>query len=457
VNPVRVVFTTLFLGLVTGPQVVELGVEGRPARIEISLDGAVVRTLTAAPWRAAVDFGADPVPRELIATAFDAKGVALESERQFVNLARPPAEIELLVERDQAGRPRFARVAWGNVAGRARPAIEIRLDGTPLALDPEGRAALPPLETGPARVLSAEVRFSDAVVARRDVVLGGEYGDEDGSEGTALVLVAPAPPRGPEALAGALSRGGAPVEVVAVERGPAQVLVVRAPSAALAARRLRGVSRRPSKFTPSFDDGATSNRIYSGDPQHLRFDLALGREDRIRILWPVATRSPGASLPTRLFDATRDYTAEDGGLLWMLTSISHPAPGEDRDRIADAVAVAGLQAMAGGRRRAVILVLGDETRDRSFYLPTQARGYLAALRVPLFVWSLEEKPSELAREWGAVEDISSPAKLRRAVGALRKALDAQRVVWLPGLHLPTQIELTAAARARGLAWAGEKN
>lgn len=456
--PLRVVFTTLFLGIVSGPQLVELDIEGAPAQIELRLDGALLASLSRPPWRAVVDFGADPRPRELVATALDRAGAVVGRERQFVNVARPPAEVELVLDRDMAGRPVGARVAWGTVEGRLRPEVSIRLDGQALVVDASGRAALPPIAGGPARVLSAEVKFSPAVVARRDLVLGGEWSDELSTEATALAVTAASPLASVAALSGSILIGGEPAMVVALEEGPAQVLLIRSLSARLAARRLGGIGRRPQKFTSSFSAGNANNRFDLGDSAYGRFDLPLGREDRVRIVWPVATRSPGASLPTRLFDVAPDFTARDGGMLWLLTALSHPdAGGKDPDapRFADAVAVGGLQAMAGGRRRAVVLVLGDETTDRSFYTPAQARAYLKALRVPLVVWSLEPRPSPLAAAWGPVADVSSRSKLRRAVDALRTLLDTQRVVWVPGLHLPGSVELTAAARSRGLSWAGE--
>jgi hypothetical protein len=130
-------------------------------------------------------------------------------------------------------------------------------------------------------------------------------------------------------------------------------------------------------------------------------------------------------------------------------------------RLADAVGVAGLPAMATGRSRAVVLVLSDESVDPSFYTPAQTRAYLRALRVPLFVWSLQplDDPAatnrSLVAQWSPVEDTSTVSKLRAAVARLRRALDQQQIVWVEGLHRPTDVALTDAARARGWRWAGE--
>ena len=439
--------------------------EGLPARVELRLDGTLMATIEGGPWRAPVDFGADPIPRELVATAFGADGKELARERQFVNLARPPAEAELVVERDLGGRPRAVRVAWGNLTGKVRPEIELRLDGQALAVDAAGRAALGPLDPERAHLLSAELRFSPVVVARRDLVLGGEWSDRVATEWTALPLAGASGRPSTAAVAAALTLrdSSLPAQVASIEEGPAQVLFVRNPSSAFAARRLRGVARRPDKFVASFGGNTSGNRFDAGDASFARVDVPLGREDRVRVLWPVGIRSPGASLPTRLFDATPELRPRDGGVLWLLTRISHPEAESalGPSRLADATAVAGLPAMAAGRRRAVVLVLSDEVNDPSFYTPAQARAYLSALRVPLFVWSLQplddrsSTNQSLVAQWGAVEDVSTVAKLRRAVLRLRTALEEQRIVWVEGLHRPMDVGLTADARRRGWRWAGE--
>ena len=51
------VVVSLFLGLVSGPQVVEVAVAERVATVELRLDGRAVGRLAGPPWRAEVDFG----------------------------------------------------------------------------------------------------------------------------------------------------------------------------------------------------------------------------------------------------------------------------------------------------------------------------------------------------------------------------------------------------------------
>jgi hypothetical protein len=120
--------------------------------------------------------------------------------------------------------------------------------------------------------------------------------------------------------------------------------------------------------------------------------------------------------------------------------------------VADAVAVAGLQAAAENDRRAVVLVLGGLEKDDSRYDPATVQRYLEAVHVPLFVWSLYGLESSAAKSWsgswGQVEDISTLPKLEAAVNRLKDELASQKIVWLDGRHLPQSI--TLGPRAQGV-------
>ena len=67
-------------------------------------------------------------------------------------------------------------------------------------------------------------------------------------------------------------------------------------------------------------------------------------------------------------------------------------------RLADAAAVAGLQALAANRPRAVLVVLGEQPKDASRYDAETVRRYLESVRVPLVVWSLKGPKSPAAAE-----------------------------------------------------------
>ncbi len=439
----EITFLTLFIGLGSGSHPVELAVRvppGAPApHVELLLDGAPAGRLTGPPWRTQVDFGPGLLPHELVARALDGEGRELARARQWWNLPRPPAEVEIALEPGPDDRPAAALLAWQSVIP-GLPRILVTLDGQPL---PAGTAAsradarrlrvpLPAVDLATAHVLSVELRFAPAVSAYRDLVFGGG-GGEVSTELTA-VLVKPRRDKLPPAreLQGQLLAGGRPVRVVAVEDEPAQLVLVRDVGSKDTRRRL-GVHGRPPRDS--------SNRT-AGDPDYLRRELTLEREDRMRMLWPTARRTGEAGLAFDLFDSSQELTARDGGLHWVLTRLSRQdAPEREGQggRFTDAVAVAGLQALAGNGPRAVLLVLGSDQPDPSRFTPRQVREYLAGIRVPLFVWSLKPPTPALAEAWGRVTDVSSSAGLRAAVVDIRRELAEQRVVWVEGLHLPQSI------------------
>ncbi len=211
---------------------------------------------------------------------------------------------------------------------------------------------------------------------------------------------------------------GETVPVIAVEDGPAQVVVVG-------------------------DAGARGKLLELGR-QAPGSDLPLGKEDRVRVLSPVFRASSEPEMPAEVFDSAREAV---GGLEFLLKEglpLAAPLPG--RQRLADAVATAGLQAFASNAPRAVVLILGSNPEDSSRTKPEAVREYLASLRVPLFVWAVGEPVAA----WGQTANIASPDDLRAAVARVRDELRSQRVVWLEGQHLPQTIALSPAAQGIAL-------
>jgi hypothetical protein len=95
-----------------------------------------------------------------------------------------------------------------------------------------------------------------------------------------------------------------------------------------------------------------------------------------------------------------------------------------------------------GRRRAVVLILGEEPADASRLSPRAVRGYLEDLGVPLSVWAVGPVPAEVAEAWGGVVQLPKKRALRRAVKKLSESLERQRIVWLDGLYLPQEVEVS---------------
>lgn len=417
----QIAFVTLLLGLISGIHPVEVSVSGPVAAIEIQLDGAPVGTLSEPPWVRRVDFGPELLPHELVARALDAEGREIARTRQWVNLPRPPAEIALSLEGEDPATPTAARLTWESLIATSPRRVSLTLDGRPLEVDGGGRASLPSLKPGVPHVLTAEVDFGPGVAARRDVLLGAKTGELFGELTSAPVRLRGGELPPPERLQGWFSAGGAPLSPLAVEDEPRQIVVVRDLMARQFLAKMPGIAINPPH-------------------------LPLLSQERLRFLSAYPRRKVKEASVADVFDPSRDFTSRDGGLLRILTQVSFPGEGTTRQRLADAVAVAGLQAYAGSHPRAVLLVLGPRPVDDSLYEPAAIRRYLAALRVPLHVWSIAPPAaSTAAAAWGAFEDVSSRAGFIKAFERLREDLESQRIVFLEGLHLPQAVRLTPAA------------
>jgi hypothetical protein len=266
------------------------------------------------------------------------------------------------------------------------------------------------------------------------VGFGGPWGNEVSTELTAVPVRLRAGKKLPEAkdLQGWILAAGKAMPVAAIEHAPAQLLIVRDSAA----------RNRLGRFGEAISRDRDFIRPEVGG---LGFEMTLGRDDQIRFVWPTARQASGSGLNSELFDASGDFTAKDGGVLWLLQKIRpRRIKSEENQRLADAVAVAGLQALVGNRSRAVLLVLSQEAEDRSRYPADAVSHYLESIRVPLAVWSLGElKPATAG--WPGAQDISSRSKLEGAFERLRDDLAGQRILWIEGSHLPASLSLSPAA------------
>lgn len=431
-----IAFASLFLGLMIGVLPVSVVVGDEVAAVRYELDGKPVGRVDRKPWSLVVDFGSEIEPHELVARAYDREGQEVGLARQWLNLPRALAEAEFVLERDGDGTPKAARLIWASLMGPDPVGMRVTFDGRALTLDAERRVKLPLYDPHTTHILSAELEFPANLRSRADVVLGGGSAGEARSELTAVPVALREIERLPPAqtLQGWFTARGRDLTVVAVEEGPANVVMVRHPSNDAAVQR--------------FATGRRSTRVGAGMVQPTdtsRLETQLKRKDRINVIWPVARRFKASHAIAELFDMSRDYTSKDGGFLWLMSRLYFPLAAEVPLRFADAVAVAGLHAFGGCSRRAVVLVLGGSAIDASRYDPREVRDYLGKIHVPLYVWSLDEATPQPS-PWGQVQDVSTLPKLRKAVSRLKKDLEIQQVVWLAGRHLPQEIALTEKAR-----------
>ncbi len=441
-----IAFASLFLGLVVGLEPVELLVGDAVATVEIRLDGAVAGELRGEPWSLVCDFGQQLRPHELIAVAYDPEGHELGRARQWVNLPRRPAEASVVLDGGDGGRGVSARLSWESVVGAAPASIAVTFNGQPLAITDPRRIALPDHDPELLHFLRAELDFSRNVSTVLELVFGGSYADRLNVELTAVPVVLARGRTLPALgeLRGELLRGGRPLTVVAAEEGPAEVVVVRD-------EKIRRVLNRIGRTSEKALRRQARVGLRGTAAKSMRYRMSLPPDYQVRFLWPFPDRQERERIDFDVLSPSQAFTSRDGGFYWLLTEYSPPAGAVTEQRLADAVAVAGLLAAGRNRRRAVVLVTRGNTSDASTFTPRAVRDYLHRLRVPLFVWSPEETTAALEQRWGAVADVSSLPRLEQAVRELEQRLEQQRIVWVDGVHPPEEIVLARQSEGIQLA------
>ncbi len=389
----QVIFLSLFLGLITGTQSVELQVDTEVKSVRIELRGREVARLDKAPWLARVDFGSELTPGDLTAIAFDGEGHEVGRISQLINLSRPPAEMEIIIK-SEGQQPVEAELVGRHRLHKAPKTAKLLLDNTVVRVGRDFRARLPNVDWSHPHLVSAEVEFEDGEIAKGDVAIQAGFSGTAGSE-LAPMLVMTSGNKQPDSLDGCFSASGAPLRATAIENGDAFVVMVK----------------DPATHPPSAD---------------LRFDPGTA----LRILWPVPRPINAPGEPTAIAFPQSVNHGNVSSVSWLLSQRLSPAPSPTEPRqFTDAVAVAAMSSLERGRRRAVILVV-SKAPDRSLYSPLVVRRYLDEVGVPLFVWSADRARPDLSAAWGWIDDISTTAGLQAAVGRLNDMLSRQRIVWV---------------------------
>ena len=408
---------TLFLGLVTGTQPVELAVSPGVAGVEVRLDGELVEVLESAPWRLEVDLGEALLPHELVAVALDDGGRELGRARRWVNIDLPRIEVD----------------------GRA-PAGGL----TPLPIVFEQDRVPPPDELGAwLRAGGEPIAVSGVETGPAEVVIVQDPRTRPALEPLARLY-----------LSYRLDQIGFPVEVPDPAAESWHPDLLRLPE-----KEFRQAAREAFSTSTNTPESRQIGLLWKG---YLALG-GLGDETRVRFVSPLAAPISRTTEQRNLF--MQSVSVPDAGLFWLARELP---PMSFAYRIADAVAVAGREVHAAGRRRAVVLLLHGDPGDQSLYPAAAARDYLRALRVPLFVWSVSR--ADVPAGWGEPRFIGFPGseegkrvrsrglgetyeRVAEATGELRRELARQRIVWLSGEHLPHRIELvggTAVGRPAGV-------
>jgi len=410
---------------------VEVSPDPLVVSVEIVLDGRKVGIATAPAWSVPCDFGERPRPHELVAVAYDADGIETGRARQFVNLPRPGAEVEIVLEAASSDAPEQLRVITESSERLEPLAVFVNFDGRALLSSGDGRFPLPEHDRGQVHIISAEAHYPGGLTARSDVTFGGAYGSQVATELTAVPVISDRRDRlGADQLQGLFRARGEPVRVAAVEQPGARVYLVRDHGAWPS---MRGIG---SSVDRRFNRGRREIVRRNKAVQRASDSAQLAPEkDGYYLVVPNPVRARGVAL----FPTIGPFEIKRWWLSWLATHISSPQAALSGQRMGEAVAVAGVTAAGGGSPRAVVLVLSGNPVDDSHYHPPAVREYLRALRVPLVVWSTAVDGA--ADGWGETVEVSDGGSLNKASKRLLKELRRQWIVWVEGRHLPSDIEL----------------
>jgi hypothetical protein len=428
-------FVTLFLALVVGVHPVELAVVGdRVASVELQLDGKRVGEARGEPWIIECDFGEQLRPHTLVAVARDAEGAVVGRVDQRVNVPRSAAELRIMLEGD--GSNRRARLMWRSLDGSPPREVTVTLDGTELPGQTLERIELPRFDPKRAHILTAEVEFSDDVRARSEVAFGGVFGETAATELTAVLLqlLRPRKPPKENRVATWLEVDDGPVQIVAVEKGNRDVLMLRDRTAVDALEKLDRKALEAKNLRVK-----TGHRGWAVPP-------GVRPVDSLRLVQTTPRLVATTGRDTGLFSVSPDFV---GSIPLVLFSDFEEAVEDAPQLFSWSVSSAGSVAAAGKRARALVLVKEQGSPDAGHLPPDNARRYLELLGVPLFVWRPSgPSPDGTDDGWGEGHDISTLRGLTKAVNDLEKSLEAQFVVWIDGDHSLEDVALTEEGRSK---------
>ncbi len=434
-----ITFVSLFLGLVLGAQPVQLDVSGDIATVVLELDGQQVARLAGPPWSTTCDFGRPLQPHRLVATGYDAHGAVVATEAKWINLPRGATEVHAtLLPGPEPGRRERLRLHWQNVFGDPPSDVRATFDRVLLFSNDPHEFVLPDYDPASLHILSVEVEFPHNLSAVEELTVGGGQLERTSRELTGIPVLArfAGSDLEPQKVDGRLETEGRPVRVTAVEEGPAQVIVVVDPRAREDLENLieRGIHRvRERRIRLGYQEPTGRGGAYLS---------LLQPGDWVRFVWPFAAGSPDDVTRFDVFDFSREYTRDEASFVGLLRFLQPPRRDTvERERLSDAVAVAGLLASTRSRRRAVIVVVGGTEDDASYLPPPLVRDYLMSLRVPLFVWATSPEAARAAAErWGDVDQVRSIYSLEDAIERVGDHLARQRIVWVEGAFLPQNVE-----------------
>ena len=207
---------------------IELIVTESVFSVDVLIDGQVAGRLEGEPWMLAVNFGTTLVPHRLEAIARDRQGNELERVLQWINLPQASAIASFALALSPDGRGSTCRLLWRSTTDEVPQSSSIWLDGAPLLVDDPSFFHLPDYDPNQLHFLRAELEFPENLLAVTEATFGGQYADEVSTELTAVPvsLLRRALPEVAK-LQPLFRIGDQAAKVVAADKGPAEVVVVR--------------------------------------------------------------------------------------------------------------------------------------------------------------------------------------------------------------------------------------
>ena len=421
--PSAVRILTYPTGLVVGELevMVDLGPDARPAKLY--LDGEPVCSMTTADTVCAVDLGPDPHVHLLELVRAD----GARAER-WIN--RPGQEAELSVQPlpPSGSGPCRARLGWAHPEQQNPVELEVILPGAQPQITDRGRmVSFPcPPENTPQTLVAMAV-FPDGRRVESTAVVGG-FAGETSVEMFAVPLVA-----GPETPCAA--GGPWPEDAQRLEKSGFEAVIVLDPDASYVPLRNSGwntgrLAASGGASTKAFDRVVRSGGQDSAPEPKNSWLKAKGTFFDADRLWYVA--------PDQGLSRVNGFAAGKPNWLDLLFKFGlADVPG--KPRIADAVAASGLVAAAGPRRRAVVLLLGNNVhkRDGSRFTPQQAREFLAEVGVPLLVLRNGKRRDD---GWPAGLSALNMEVMSKSLKTVREVLDAQCIGWFASRRHPSELE-----------------
>lgn len=297
-------FITLFLGgLVTGPRPVEIMAGNTVAIVEVWLDGELEERLSAPPWKLEVDFGPELSPHALEAVALDSRQRELARARQWINMSPQVAQSSLLIEGAEEGKGAVARVSWESLAKTDEPeSIEVYFDGQQLAADDPRWIQLPPFDPDRTHHMRVRLEFTEVLFSETEAVFGGVYGNEISAEISAVPIRFDKgrKPKSAQAMRDWFTVGGVPQNVHAVEKGLAEIVVVRDLATIPRLTKLAAQADRPET------------------------DIHLKKHHRVSFVSPCPEMNPRDGFRQFVYPRSQRYSSKDGTLLKLLSGWSLP-------------------------------------------------------------------------------------------------------------------------------------